>query len=209
VIARTVVAAPQWYRAVQLGELRRNEPHAWIVDALLDVIHGVKREWWRTDAWDRRYFVQLIESAARGLSGDFTRMVLGLDGQSEQWVVERSAGVAASLRNLKRELIAPRVESADLIAKTLRKYVIRLATGNLRQLPWLAPPPPPRPVSFRGRMWRAVRLTIVAALPISALLVLNLTVGIPAAAEPGCWLCQLHGLWFQFSLSLILSCGRS
>ncbi|TCC16508.1 tetratricopeptide repeat protein [Kribbella speibonae] len=201
-VACASLAAPQWHQALRLGELRRDEPHAWIVDTLLDVIYGVGREGWRSNAWDRKYYVQLIEAAARGLHGDFRHSVPALDGESEKWVAQRSAGVAASLRAIKCELIAPTINSATVINKSLVRYIIALASGNLRQLPWVSPPPPPTPLGLRGRIWRTGKLSIIAILPLTSVIILNYTVGLPEIAQP--WLLGVSVVWLVTSILFIL-----
>jgi hypothetical protein len=201
-ITRVSLAAPQWHQALRLGELRRDEPHAWIVDTLLDVVHGVGREGWRSNTWHRRYYVRLIEAAARGLHGDFRQSVPALDPESELWVAQRSAGVAASLRALKCEFIAPNINSATIINKALTKYIMALASGNLRQLPWVSPPPPPTPLGPRGRMWRTGKLGIVAILPLTSVIILNYTVSLPVVAQP--WLVGASVVWLVTSVLFIL-----
>ncbi|MET7401429.1 hypothetical protein ABZS66_48905, partial [Dactylosporangium sp. NPDC005572] len=138
------------------SRLWRYNPREEIIDELLDVLHGVAAPGARADLDRRRSWILSLERAATRVEGGFVAGFGLRDTETAAWAADRAAGAAAGLRRLQRQVLVPAGGTWSLLARTLRREIVALATGNLADLVRAAPPAT-APAPVPGRRATAVR----------------------------------------------------
>ncbi|WP_238013118.1 tetratricopeptide repeat protein [Dactylosporangium sp. AC04546] len=170
-LLRTAIVGPvRLAGAYRDSRLWRYNPREEIIDELLDVLHGVAEPAARADLARRRSWILSLERAATRVEGGFLAG-FGLRGTATAtWAADRAAGAAAGLRRLQRQVLVPAGGTWSMLARTLRREIVALATGNLADLVRAAPPAaPPAPApGRRATALRVARSVLFAALPLAA-----------------------------------------
>lgn len=159
--------APAVAGSFKIMTLARSRPRAAILDGLIDLISYIDRSDLRNDLSNRRYWMLLLEEAAKRLERDLPKTFPCRDPQTTAWVQERAAGAAAALRSMKRHIAVPAPGSWDRLAAGLRQDAAALVSGNLGLMRWTQPPSAQaRRKSLLHRALAATQQVLVAAIPV-------------------------------------------
>ena len=130
----------------------------------------------------RRLLHSLVPSSATGYLG------------SGEWLKQKLAGWAEALRLAQRQLIAALPGDKAGFEEFLVHEIRCLATSDLGALSWQEPPPPlPRRALLRRRTITVIRATLVAGLPLAAVLTAQPVLHLSAAVFD--WARVSAGLW--------------
>jgi hypothetical protein len=140
-------------------------------DALLEVLYDLRSAGACRPVAQRLRQCRILESAANRLSRDLLPEPVVSPLGSGDWLARRAAGWAEAIRHIQRQVIAPIPGGQGKVEALLAHEIRCLVTGDLGALTWREPPPPPSPrATIRRRAVSAVRATVVAALPLAAVL---------------------------------------
>jgi len=165
-LAPLAVRQVRWYRW-----MRRQDGVLLAIDRLLSVLHDLRSA--RTGrGMDERFLnCRRLEYAARCLTSDLMPYSEVSYLGSGEWMARRSAGWAAAIRHLQRQVVAPVPGGQRKLEAFLTHEIRCLVTGDLGALTWHEPPPQPsRRTTLRRQAVSAARATVVAALPLVAVL---------------------------------------
>ncbi|KAA2246758.1 hypothetical protein F0L68_40540 [Solihabitans fulvus] len=157
------------YRGV--ARIKEDRPRAAIVDNLLEVLAGMSKERNRNDLAERSWWVWALEDAAAMMERRLCRVYPFRDPTTDAWVVERAAGAATAVRELKRLIGASSAEGWTQLTAALRHELTALVAGDFGALKWAPPPSRRARWAERGRL--AARTVLGAALPIGGVLALQ------------------------------------
>lgn len=166
--------APSVAGTFKIMTLARSRPRAAILDGLIDLISYIDRSDLRNDMSNRKYWMLLLEEAAKRLERDLPKTFPCRDLQTTAWVQERAAGAAAALRGMKRHIAVPAPGSWDRLAAGVRQDTAALVSGNLGLMRWTQPPSArARRRSLLRRALMATQRALVAAIPVVAVFALQ------------------------------------
>ena len=159
------------WRGFEISRHWRHNPREDILDELLNIINDLGNPLLRNDLAQRGIWCLRLESAASTMEKRLPASFGQTDQTTVSWLTERARGAARALRQMKRQLLAPVDGTWDRLAATLRKEVVALASGDLGDLRWAAPP---SNTAVRKPRWRIalgmLRAIASAVVPLVVLL---------------------------------------
>jgi hypothetical protein len=154
-----------------------------LMDLFLYVLKELQSETNQFSLAQRMSLSRNLEFGASRFSQDLLPSAFLSDISSGDWFRRRAAGWAEAVRHMQYEVIMPVQGSRPKLEAQLRHEINCLATGNLGALAWRQPPPSPsRRSALKRRAVGVLRIILVAALPLGAVLasqaILHLNAGV-------------------------------
>jgi tetratricopeptide (TPR) repeat protein len=154
-------------------------PHMLVLSNLLQLLYEISYAPRRSDpAWRKRW-VHNIETAANGMEKYFPRLLRGEDFKTDAWWVEKAAGMAAAMRDLKKVVMAPRPDTWGFLVAHVSEQLIYVGTGDWDKVSWQDP----QPIMARERRQRLRNAGLLLAIALGPAL--------------GLWLFQLTPWAFE------------
>jgi tetratricopeptide (TPR) repeat protein len=185
-VAVSLMAAPLIFWAVasavapirissylKITELQKDYAREAVLDRILDVLLGIAIVEKRNNLEDRKYWMNLLEYAARVLETRVPTSLHSPNKYTNSWLKERAKGAATAVRRMSQQIAVPTDTTWDRLICILRHEALALATGNLASLRWA----PETQQEHRKTVWHTsfnvIRTLTVMAVPGIAILVLQ------------------------------------
>jgi hypothetical protein len=149
-------------------------PHMMVLSGLLQLVYEISYAPRRFDPVWRRQWVHNIETVASAMERYLPRVLRGEDFRTDAWWLEKTAGMAAAMRDLKKLVMAPRPDTWGFLTAHLGEQLIYVGTGDWDKVSWQDP----QPIMARERRLRlrnAGRLLAIALGPALALWFFQIT----------------------------------
>jgi hypothetical protein len=164
--APVAVLQVRWYR-----RMRRQDVLLLVIDRLLSVLHDLRSVRIHRGMDERLLNCRRLEYAARCLTRDLLPHSVASYLGAGEWLARRAAGWAAAIHHMQRQIVAPIPRGQSKLEAFLTHEIRCLVTGDLGALAWREPPPQPsRRTTLRQQAISVARVTVVAALPLIAVL---------------------------------------
>lgn len=142
-----------------------------VISILLRVLDGLDSPAMQADPASRLKLAVELEDAAELLYRHIVPREYFGYLSSRDWLTQQVTGWGEALRKIQRDILAPNPRGSHRLQATLRHEITCLATGNFGALMWRpSPPRPRRRVVLMHQAAAAIRVLVIAALPLTAVL---------------------------------------
>jgi len=156
--------------AIRQIQQERRRPDSVLTSSLLEVlaILQTKPNRW-TDLSIKRDLIQELESAANAVEGDLPAQLMTGHLADDRWLKEMTLKRASALRNLKRWVLMPKVDTRDRFVEQVSNILVYVLRGDWDSMPMAEPDPVSATDRWSLRLAGLLRIVITGFLPAIAL----------------------------------------
>jgi hypothetical protein len=151
-------------------------PDALLVDGLINILLMVEEdpEHWTELSFKRRLLGRL-EEISICVERALPRQLRSGDDLTDIWLSEKAAQFAAALRDKKKWVLTPKLDTRDAFIRCMRHYLIIAAVHDWDSLERITPEQLSRPRAWQSRATTALRTLVVAGMPLAGLWLIQQT----------------------------------